>query len=61
MADQMIFLLTLIAMRGDTFHSLSFLDQILSAEFLPKISKKISEVEIVINPVNLTQNVLRWH
>ena len=25
--------LTLIGMRGDTFHSLSFLDQILSAEF----------------------------
>jgi hypothetical protein len=32
-------LLTLIGMRGDTFISLSFLDQILSAEFLSKRSK----------------------
>ena len=31
--------LTLIGMRGDTFISLSFLDQILTAEFLSKISK----------------------
>ena len=30
--------LTLIGMRGDTFISLSFLDKILSAEFLSKIS-----------------------
>ena len=54
MVDQMIFLLTLIAMRGDTFHSLSFLDQILSAEFVSKISKKNSEVEMVIDPVKVT-------
>ena len=32
-------LLTLIGMRGDTFISLSFLDQILSAGFLSKHSK----------------------
>ena len=31
--------LTLIGMRGDAFISLSFLDQILSAEFLSKIPK----------------------
>ena len=31
--------LTLIGMRQGTFHPLSFLDQTLSAEFLPKISK----------------------
>ena len=31
--------LTLIGMRGDTFTSLSFLDEILSAEFLSKRSK----------------------
>ena len=30
-------LLTLIGMKGDTFISLSFLGQILSAEFLSKI------------------------
>ena len=32
-----IYLLTLIGMRGDTFISLSFLDQILSAEFRSNI------------------------
>ena len=32
-------ILTLIGLRGDTFISLSILDQILSAEFLSKISK----------------------
>jgi hypothetical protein len=31
--------LTLIGMRGDTFISLSFFDQILSADFLSKLSK----------------------
>jgi hypothetical protein len=31
--------LTLIGMREGTFHPLSFLDQILSAKFLSKISK----------------------
>ena len=43
-------LLTLIDMRGDTFISLSFLDQILSGKFL----SKILEVKIDINRVNLT-------
>ena len=41
-----IWTLTLIGMRGDTFISLSFLDQILSAEFLSKISKLICLVFI---------------
>ena len=55
MADQMIFLLTLIAMRGDTFHSLSFLDQILSSEFLSNIPNFFGgENCIDINLVNLT-------
>ena len=39
--------------KGDTFISLSFLDQILSAEFLSKVSKLL-EVKIDINQVNLT-------
>ena len=34
-------LLTLIDMMGDTFISLSFLDQILSGKFLSKISKSL--------------------
>ena len=38
--------LTLIGMRGDTFISLFFLDQILSADSLSKISKKKLEVRI---------------
>ena len=44
--------LTLIGMREGTFHPLSFLDQILPAEFLSKISKP--EVKIDTNWVNLT-------
>ena len=61
----MFLLLTLIGMRGDTFISLIFLDQILSAEFLSKISK-ILEVKVDINWVNLTpfealiKNAPRW-
>ena len=35
-------------MRGDTFHSLYFLDQILSAEFLSKIFTLFLEVKIDI-------------
>ena len=35
----MIFPLTLIGMRGDTFISLWFFDQILSADFLSKFYK----------------------
>ena len=34
-----LMLLTLIGMMGDSFISLSFLDQILSAKLLSKISK----------------------
>ena len=45
--------LTLIGMTEGTFHPLSFLDQILSAEFLSKNSKLL-EVKIDINSVNLT-------
>ena len=47
------FYLTLIGMRGGTFISLSFLDQILSADFLSKLSK-LFEVKIDINRVILT-------
>ena len=52
--------LNLIGMRGDTFISSSFLDQILTAEFLPKISKKILEVKIDINWVNFTPCQAHW-
>ena len=45
--------ITLIGMRGDTFISLSYLDQIFSAKFLSKISKPFSEVKIDINWVDL--------
>ena len=41
--------LTLFGMRADTFIFLSFLDQILSADF-----KSFLEVKIDINGVNLT-------
>ena len=40
-------------MRGNNFISLSFLDQILSAELLSKISKKLWGVKIYINPVKV--------
>ena len=40
--------LTLIGMRGDNLISLSFLDQILSADFLSKLSKLL-KVKIDIN------------
>ena len=42
--------LTLIGMRGDTLISLSYLDQILSAEFL----SNFLEMKIDINWVNLS-------
>ena len=38
-APEAAYWLTLIGMRGDTFISLSFLDQILSADILSKLSK----------------------
>ena len=51
-------LLTLIGMRGDTFISLSYLDQIFSADFLSKLSKL--EVKIDINGVDLTPCQAHW-
>ena len=48
-----VHLLTLIGMRGDAFISLSFLDQILSADFLSKLFKLL-KVKIDINQVILT-------
>ena len=50
--------LTLIGMREGTFHPLSFLDQILSAEFLSNISKLFWEVKIDNNRVNLTAKII---
>ena len=38
-APEAAYWLTLIGMRGDTFISLSFLDQILSADILSKLYK----------------------
>ena len=40
--------LTLIGMRGDTFISLSFLNQILSADFLSKLSKLFSGYRVIL-------------
>ena len=53
--------LTLIGMRGDTFISLSFLDQILSAEFLWKISKlfwmlKLTSIGLIWHPAKLIES-----
>ena len=50
--------LTLIGMRGNTFISLFFLDQILSAEFLSKISKlflrwKLTSIGLIWHPAKL--------
>ena len=56
-----ILILTLIGMRGDTFISLSFLDQILSAEFLSKISKlfwrwKLTSIGLIWHPAKLIES-----
>ena len=53
--------LTLIGMRGDTFISLSFLDQILSAEFLSKISKlfwrwKLTSIGLIWHSAKLIES-----
>jgi len=53
--------LTLIGMREDTFHSLSFLNQILSAEFLSKISKlfcrwKLTSIGLIWHPTKLIES-----
>ena len=66
--DQWKFLqlcLTLIGMRGDTFVSLYFLNQILSAEFLSKISKlfwRWKSIGFIWLPssLSLIKNVPRW-
>ena len=47
------YLLTLIGMRGDTFISLSFLNQILSAVFY-RNNTNFFDLKIDINWVNLT-------
>ena len=51
--------LTLIGIRGATFISLSFLDQILSADFLSKLSK-LFKVKFDINRVILTPYPAYW-
>ena len=43
---------TLIGMRGDTFISLSFLYQILSAEILPKEFESFLEMDFDISKVS---------
>ena len=50
-----LFKLTLFGMRGDTFISLSILDQILSANFFIKNLQTFWEVETGIIWVNLTR------
>ena len=54
-------LLTLIGMRGDTFISLIFLDQILSAEFLSKVSKlfwrwNFTSIGLIWHPAKLIES-----
>ena len=51
--------LTLIGIRGATFISLSFLDQILLADFLSKLSK-LFKVKFDINRVILTPYPAYW-
>ena len=58
MADQMIFLLTLIAMRGDTFHSLSFFGSDFVSWIFIKNFTTFLEVKIVINRPNLTAKLI---
>ena len=57
--------LTLIGMRGDTFMSLSFLDQILSAEFLSKNSKpfwkwKLPSLGLIWHPAKLIESYKKY-
>ena len=52
--------LTLIGMREVTFHPLSFLDQILSAEYLSEISKlfwrwKLTPIRLIWHPAKLIE------
>jgi hypothetical protein len=59
-------LLTLIGMREGTIHPLSFLDQILSAEFISKISKLFwrwkltDEFDSLPSSLRLMKNAPRW-
>ena len=53
--------LTLIGMMGDTFISFWFLDQILSAELLSKISKlfwrwKLTSIGLIWHPAKLIES-----
>ena len=59
--DFQIYNLTLIGMRQGTFHPPSFLDQTLSAEFLPKISKlfwkwKLTSIGLIWHPDKLIES-----
>ena len=56
--------LTLIGMRRGTFHPLSILDQTLSAEFLPKISKlfwrwKLTSIGLIWHPAKLIESYIK--
>ena len=55
----------LIGMKEDTFHSLSFLDQILSADFLSKVSKlfwrwKLTSIGLTWHPAKLINSYKKW-
>ena len=55
--------LILMGMRGDTFISLSYLDHILSAEFLSRISRwKLTSIGLVWSPakLNICFRKCRW-
>ena len=60
--DHEIAMLTLIGMRQGTFTPLSFLDWILSAEFLSKISKlfwrwKLTSIRFIWHPTKLIESL----
>ena len=62
--DNFIYL-TLIGMREGTFQPLSFLDQILSAEFISKISKlfwkwKLTLIGLIWHPAKLIESYKKW-
>ena len=54
-------LLTLIGMRGDTFISLSFFDQIFSADFLSKHSKKLTSIGLFWHTAQFIEYFKSWH
>jgi hypothetical protein len=47
-----------MGMRGDTFISLSFFNQILSAEVLSNISK-LFEIGLILHPANLIEPYMK--